>query len=170
MQIEGQRTKEPEAKALSLYEKDMAWHAEMRRRSEEGKIVIKGSERPWRQSRQGRGKHFLTAFLDDTALWGWRFFMQDILTHSGKHRHQGGLAIYVVEGKGWTVVNGVRHEWEEGDLVLLPIMPGGVEHQHFNADPGKSCKWLAIIYLGYKDAIGYRMEQIENSPDFAQHA
>ncbi|MDP2726967.1 MAG: cupin domain-containing protein [Dehalococcoidia bacterium] len=167
---EAQRVKEAEAKPFSLYEADYSLAAEKRKRAIEGKVVIKGSERPWRQSRQGHAKHFLTAFLDDTALMGWRFFMQDIRTHSGSHRHQGGLAIFVIDGRGWTVVDGVRHDWEEGDLIVLPVKPGGVRHQHFNADPGKPCKWLAMIYLAYQDALGNMMEQVENSPDWSGHA
>ena len=43
---------------------------------------------------------------------------------SGKHRHQGGLVIYVLEGKGYSIVDGERKDWEKGDLVLLPMKPG----------------------------------------------
>lgn len=82
----------------------------------------------------------------------------------------GGRAIYVLEGKGWTTVDGVRYDWEEGDLLLLPIKPEGVEHQHFNAEPGKPCKWLAMIYSPFKAALGSQMEQVEVSPDWSDHA
>lgn len=164
---EALRAREVEAKPANLYEAAFALDADKRRRAIEGKVVIKGSERPWVQTRQGRLKHFLHATINDTADARWRnFFIHDVRTHSGKHRHQGGLALYVIEGRGWTVVDGVRHDWEEGDLVLLPVQPGGVEHQHFNAEPGQPCKWLGIIYNGFWDALGNMKEQKEESPDW----
>lgn len=161
---EGQRVKEPEAQQLSHYEINYINSAKNRQRALEGKVVIKGGERPFQQSRQGVSKHFLNKAIEDTALQGWGVFIADIRVHNGKHRHQGGLAIYVIEGSGYTVVDGVRHDWEAGDLLLLPTKPQGVTHQHFNAEPGKSCKWLAMIYKPFKEAMGDMMEQKEVAP------
>lgn len=170
MERESVRTREAEARQVNTYEAGFSHDAELRRRAVECKVVVKGTERPWQQSRQGRIKFFLHATIDDTAVFDWRMFVHDIRTHSGKHRHQGGLAIYVVEGKGWTTVDSVRYDWEEGDLILLPVKPRGCEHQHFNAEPGKPCKWLALIYSPFKGALGSEMEQKEVSPDWASHA
>jgi len=163
------RAREAEAKQVNIYEAGYNLDAELRRRARECKVVVRGSERPWQQNRQGRIKFYLHAVIDDTAVFDWRLFVHDIKTHSGRHVHQGGLAIYVLEGKGWTTVDGVRHEWEEGDLILLPIKPKGVEHQHFNGEPGKPCKWLAMIYSPFKASLGSEMEQKEVSPDWADH-
>lgn len=163
---EVQKVREPEAEGISNYELNLVISAKNRQRALEGKVVIKANERPWRQSRQGYAKHFMNRTIDDTALQGWSLFVHDIRTHSGKHRHAGGLAIYVLEGSGFTYVDGVRHDWEAGDLLLLPMTPGGVEHQHFNAEPGKACKWLALIYKHYLEATGDQMEQREVSPDW----
>ena len=161
---EAQRARETEAEPVDLYESSYKEYAEARRRAKEGRVVVKGNERPWKQGRQGRLKHYVHPALD-VAVDGWAVFIHDIRTHSGKHCHQGGLCIYVLEGKGWTTVDGVRYDWEEGDLILLPIKPKGVEHQHFNAEPGKSCKWLAMIYKHYFGALGSEFEQREISPD-----
>lgn len=169
MERELNKTRESEAQQASVYELGYQICERKRRRAEQGKVVIKGSERPWVQGRQGLLKHFVAEPLDDTAVLGWHdFFVHDIRSHSGKHRHQGGLAIYVIEGRGWTVVDRVRHDWEEGDLILLPLKPGGVEHQHFNAEPGKPCKWLGIIHGGMWDALGNQMEQKEESPELSK--
>ena len=162
-----QRTRGPEARDDPLY----AWGFQQSdlwfRRATEGQVVMPGKNAPWVQGRQAKVKWFLHPLLQEPAVSGWMFFVQDIRTHSGRHRHQGGLAIYVLEGKGWTTVDGVRHDWEEGDLILLPIKPKGVEHQHFNAEPGKPCKWMAIIYTAYVDALGNEMTQKEVSPDWS---
>jgi mannose-6-phosphate isomerase-like protein (cupin superfamily) len=110
-----------------------------------GPIVIKPSDREYQQTRQGRIMYYLNAqAYKDTPLHDWRVFVHDIKTHSGKHRHQGGFVIYVIEGKGYSVVDGERVDWGPGDLLLLPIKPGGVEHQHFNLEEGKPCRWIAF--------------------------
>ena len=78
-----------------------------------GKIVIRDEDRPWENTRQGRIRYFLNAAMySDTALQEWRVFSQEIRTQSGKHRHQGGVSIYILEGKGYTVADGKRYDWE----------------------------------------------------------
>ncbi len=163
---EAQRTREAEARDDPFYQWGFAQSDLWLERANEGQVVIKGQDVPWRQGRQGRLKWLLHPLQQDQALSGWLFFIQDIKTHSGRHRHQGGLAIHVIEGQGWTTVDGVRHDWEEGDLILLPLRPKGVEHQHFNANPGSPCKWLAMIYTHFYEAVCCEHEQKEVSPDW----
>ncbi|MDP2661142.1 MAG: cupin domain-containing protein [Dehalococcoidia bacterium] len=160
------RTRETEAQPRNDYEAMYALYTEHRNRAGSGRVVVRGSEQPWQQARQGLIKYFLSYVTHDAAVRHWALFLHDIRTHSGKHRHQGGIAIYVVEGRGWTVVDGVRYDWEEGDLILLPTKPEGVEHQHFNAEQGKPCKWLAMIHTYFGEAMGSLMEQKEVSPDW----
>jgi len=74
--------------------------------------------------------------------------------------------IFVLEGKGYTVVDGQRCDWEKGDLILLPIRPGGVEHQHFNLNGGEPSRWTAFIYKPFHDEVAHGMEQREESPEF----
>ncbi len=132
-----------------------------------GKVVIHETDREYETSRQGRLKYYLEPrSYDDHALRDWLVFKHDIRRHSGSHRHQGGLVIFCLEGKGYSVVDGVRHDWAEGDLLLLPCKPEGVEHQHFNQEPGKPCKWIAFIWLPYWDMLASEMIQGELSPDY----
>jgi len=72
--------------------------------------------------------------------------------------------IFILEGKGHTIIDGVRHDWEAGDLMLLKMTPGGVEHQHFNDDPERPAKWMALIYWPFFDVGGSEITQLENSP------
>ncbi len=164
---EAQRTKEAEAQQAPFYEWVMKVWNNWPVRAETGRCIQKNKDVPWEQGRQGRIKYLVHPAREDLALGNWLLFVQDIKSHSGRHRHQGGLAIYVVEGKGWTTVNGERHDWEEGDLILLPILPKGVEHQHFNAVPGSPCKWLALIYQPMIEAMASPVEQKELSPDYS---
>lgn len=146
------------------YEQAVRFFADARRRSLEGKVVIKGKECPWQKTRQGYLQFLLTPWSQDASMRNFFVFLHDIRRHSGKHVHQGGLAIFVLEGEGYTVVNGRRFDWEKGDLILLPIEPGGIEHQHFNKREGKPCRWLALIYAPFLDALGSELEQRENAP------
>ncbi len=132
-----------------------------------GKVVIHEKDREWEQSRQGRLKTFLHGNnFPDHCLRDWLVFTHDIRSHSGSHRHQGGLVIFCLEGKGYSVVDGARHDWQAGDLLLLPCKPGGVEHQHYNLEPGKPCKWIAFVYWPFMDMLGSGLEQSQISPDF----
>jgi gentisate 1,2-dioxygenase len=167
VQRERTRVREPAPAASPDYEATLKHFNEQRERALQGNFVLRGAERPWKQSRQARAQMFINRAYDTgSPLKDWIVFIQDIREHSGKHRHQGGLVIYVLEGSGYTEVDGERIEWEAGDLLLLPIKPKGVEHQHFNKRPGENCKWMAFIYLPYCDEIGFYLEHRENHPDY----
>ncbi len=166
-EIERTRVRQREAAPLDSYERQVKYLQELRERGFNGRVVIRSEDQPWEPTRQGRLQTFLCREADTgSALNDWTVFIHDVQTHSGKHRHQGGLVIYVLEGEGYTEVDGVRVEWEAGDLLLLPVKAGGVEHKHFNRRPGERCKWMAFIYRPYNDAIGYFLEQKESSPEY----
>ncbi|MPZ22880.1 MAG: cupin domain-containing protein [Dehalococcoidia bacterium] len=162
------RTREPDPDASNVYEKGLKYLLDLRERSFSRQVVLRDEEVPWEQDRQGRQKFFVMRETDHTnsALRDWNAFLHDIRNHSGAHRHQGGLAIYVIEGKGWTSVDGERIDWEAGDLLLLPIKPGGVLHQHHNDRPGETAVWIAFIYSPYMDELGKWVEQKAVAQDF----
>lgn len=134
-----------------------------------GPVVIKPTDRQLEVTRQGRLLYYLAPWLfKEPPLQEWQLFKLDIRTHSGRHRHQGGLVIYVINGKGYSIVNGERIDWQKGDLLLLPIKPDGVEHQHFNSVPGETCQWVAFVHMGIMDHLAMDAQQVEVSPDFQQ--
>jgi Cupin domain len=154
------RDREPDPNPTDAYEASIAAMKARADRSAHGQILVTAAERPWESTRQGRLKYYLTPEVyKDTVLQDWKVFVQDIHRHSGRHTHQGGLVIFVLEGSGYTVMDGVRMDWEEGDLMILPLKPGGVEHQHFNSDPEKPCKWLAFINTNFQAATGTLIRQ-----------
>ena len=156
------RERDRVAQAPHPYEVFFASLMERRNTADEGPVVIKARERPWQQGRQGRSKYMLMdPVRKDTALRDWFVFMKDIQTHSGRHVHQGGLVIYVTRGTGHSILDGVRYDWKPGDLLVLPIKPGGVDHQHFNNDESGSCQWVAFIYIPWLHLTGSMMDQVE---------
>ena len=76
--------------------------------------------------------------------------------------------IYILEGKGYSIVDGERIDWKKSDLLLLPVRPGGVEHQHFNADPGATCQWLAFVHMQIMDHLAMELQQVDVVPDFLE--
>ncbi|MSQ53389.1 MAG: cupin domain-containing protein [Betaproteobacteria bacterium] len=161
------REREREPGVETNYDVFIRSRREFDERQRNGPIVIKPSDREYQQTRQGRLFYFLNAQAHkDTPLHDWRVFVHDIKTHSGMHRHQGGFVIYVIEGKGYSMVDGERVDWGPRDLLLLPIKPAGVEHQHFNLEPGKPCRWIAFCYLPVFDHLASEFTQMQVSPQF----
>ena len=151
----------------TTYDRNYARTQEIQQRSRTGKVVIRRDDRQEEMTRQGRLRYYLNrTVLHDTALKDWNVFTHELRTRSGKHRHQGGLVLYVIEGKGYTICDGQRLDWERGDLILLPIQPGGVEHQHFNLNGDKPSFWMAYIYKPFHDEVAHGMEQREEAPEF----
>lgn len=153
------------SRARDCYEAELAYQAAVKERAYNGRIHVRDDELEWARTRQGVIKYYLNrTAIQDTALKDWIVFVHEIHTHSGKHRHQGGLAIYVIDGQGYTVIDGERHDWKAGDLLLLPIKPGGVEHQHFNTSTDRPARWLALIYKPLHDEAASALEHREDSP------
>jgi len=160
------RARERESPALSSYEMAIKLGRENAERNMMGRIVCKFSECPQTLTRQGRLRTYLGLTVKDTPLQEWVVFTHEIRTMSGRHRHQGGLVIYVIDGTGYSVVDGERIDWEKGDLLLLPLRKGGVEHQHFNTNPDKPALWMAFIHRGMQDYVASEMTQTEVSPEY----
>ncbi len=168
MERERVREKEPvQRDEGEHYEETLRLNADARECARTGKIVIRGKGIPWRQNRQAYNKTFLSWHeVKDTAAEDWTCFIHDVKVHSGRHRHQGGVQLFVLEGEGYTVVDGKKVDWEKWDLVILPVKPGGCEHQHFNKVPGKPAKWMAFRYYPFAKVLGNMFEQVEESPDW----
>lgn len=77
--------------------------------------------------------------------------------HSQKHRHMLEAIIYIVSGRGHSVLQcelndpPTRLDWEEGDLFSPPL---NWWHQHFNDDPEHPARYLAITNLGLMKSLG----------------
>jgi len=110
MERERVREKEPTQRDEGEhYEETLKRHAATRNRARTGKIVLRNKEIPWRQGRQALSKSFLSSHgINDTAAEDWVCFIHDVKHQSGKHRHQGGIQLFVLEGEGYTVVDGKR--------------------------------------------------------------
>lgn len=160
------KEREREPRDVIFYEAIMSRLKDRREIARTGRIVLKREDFTWQQTRQGKIGFYMLEEIADTALKDWRVFAHEIHTHSGRHTHQGGIVIYVTRGTGYTVVNGVKEHWKAGDLIVLPILPGGVEHQHWNEDPNDSSEWVAFRFVPWQYATGATFDQNEVSPNW----
>ena len=59
---------------------------------------------------------------------------------SNRHRHTYETILYVLVGRGYTLVEDRRLDWQAGDAVYIPVWAW---HQHFNLDDNNPAKYLA---------------------------
>lgn len=60
---------------------------------------------------------------------------------SQKHGHVNEAAFYILDGHGYEIHDGVRYDWQAGDVV---VVPNNCVHQHFNGDPERPARALVI--------------------------
>lgn len=92
--------------------------------------VIRGADRRWEMTRQGKLKYYIDRSTE-VAACGMDVMAQQIApgAQSGEHRHIFEEMLLVVDGRGHDVHEGTRHEWERGDLICIPPM---IVHRHVN--------------------------------------
>ena len=103
--------------------------------------VIKGFGRGWHGGPQGWHKNMMNPGFG--MIQSLHCSVQEIAPggRSQKHGHQNAALLYVLEGKGYDIHDGVRYDWSAGELVL--VTPGCV-HQHFNALKDRPARVLII--------------------------
>jgi len=142
-----------------------------REQRKNGLQVIQEDELPLENNRQGLIRWYMHPSITDTVLTTLFFFQQEIPpgSRSGRLKFQGGQVILILEGKGYTMVDGVKYVWEAGDLLNLPLRDKGIIVQHFNTDPQNPAKFVAaepnwFACVGVDRGCGF--EQLEDSPDY----
>src|SRR5918996_2658034 len=60
---------------------------------------------------------------------------------TSKHGHVNEAAFYILDGKGYEIHDGIRYDWQAGDIV---IVHNNCVHQHFNASPTKPARALVM--------------------------
>jgi mannose-6-phosphate isomerase-like protein (cupin superfamily) len=120
--------------------------------------TIELPERPWRNNR-GRwfhlaGNNCVDAHIAELPPGGT----------SVRHRHTTEAYLYIVRGRGFSIVNfegepEERIEWEEGTLLSPPVWAW---HQHFNLSQDVPARYLAIQDTRLKRHL--RMHNIERHP------
>jgi hypothetical protein len=142
-----------------------------RMRKKNALVNVLGKELPWEINRQGIMRWYLHPIMEDTVINNLICYVQEIPvgSRSGRVKAQGGQVFYIWEGKGFTVMDGVKHYWEEGSVVQIPVRPPGVIFQHFNDDAKVPARLICVEVnsvgsLGVDRGSGF--EQLENCPEY----
>ncbi len=128
-QIEDAGENDPAAIGKTAPEEAQCWPVDGRR--------ISMHERQFERSSET--KHGATYFLmgrsgkqngfKATAVAISSIFVDLPRSKSHSHAHPEAY-LYALQGSGYSEINGVRYDWEQGDAVHVP--PGMMHHQHFN--------------------------------------
>jgi quercetin dioxygenase-like cupin family protein len=160
-----------EMKGRNLWDELFALRDRQRNDREKSVWRIRGKDIPWENNKQGLMRWYLHPLLNSTCINTLKLFVQEIPpgSRSGRLHHPGNQVIYIMEGRGYTTIDGQKHQWNEGDVVMLPLRTKGVTVQHFNANPDKrvrfvACEPNAFLSIGVDRGSGF--EQIEVSPDY----
>lgn len=124
----------------------------------------------------------VTKAADIKLKWGPQYYSANILTpkegtsqvlfahyvvlapggKSQKHGHMNEAMFYILDGKGYDIHDGVRHDWEAGDIV---VVNNACVHQHFNADADRPARAIIIkskpLYLFMNMVM---QEDVERQP------
>jgi hypothetical protein len=155
----------------NFWDELLALRDEQRVQRGKGIAVIKQAGLPQESNRQGLMRWYLHPAIKDTVLNTQIFFEQEIPPggRSGRIKFQGGQVIMILEGRGYTLVDGVKHAWEEGDVLNLPLRARGIIVQHFNTDPEKPARFVGAepnwVDCTYVDR-GSGFEQLEDAPEY----
>ncbi len=146
-------------KYVKLLEQEVRWR-------ESVPHVIRNSDASWEDTQMGRIKFMVTPH-SNCGLKTYDAFIQEIPPGgaSGKHRHMAEEAHKILQGKGYDIHDGVRHDWEAEDMVCIPPY---VTHQHFNSDPKHAARFVAYQPRWYTFMGHGGIEHLANAPGYSE--
>jgi gentisate 1,2-dioxygenase len=76
--------------------------------------------------------------------------------HTRAHRHTGSSVYHVARGKGFSVIDGRRFDWQERDIF---VVPSWAVHEHANLDDRDDACLFAFHDLPVMNALGIYAEE-----------
>ena len=127
----------------------------------EARIVIRAKELKWEDDKMVRSAVMVSS-LTGFALKTIHAWVGEILPggRTGKHRHTSEAIMLCLSGQGYSVIDGKRYDWNEGDAIVMTAMTW---HQHFNASDTKPFRFYAATNYPLTENIGLAMiEAVEH--------
>jgi len=157
--------------AVNYWDELLAMRDRQRAERANGLQMIRESELPLEINRQGLMRWYLHPSIRDTVLSTMLFFEQEIPpgSRSGRLKFQGGQVMMILEGSGYTLLDGVKHAWKAGDVLNLPLRGDGIIVQHFNPDKEITAKFVAAEMNWFECTSvdrGSGFEQLEDAPEY----
>ena len=106
----------PEMEGKNYWKELFAMRDEQRARQATAIQVVRGKDLPLERNEHGLMRWYLHPAIRDTILSTLMLFKQEIPpgSRSGRLKFQGGQVMYILEGRGYTVLDGVKHPWGRG--------------------------------------------------------
>lgn len=120
----------------NYYDEMFALRDRQREEQKSAILLLTGDDLPWESNPQGLFRWYVAPTMTGLGTNTLLVFEQRIPAggHSGRQRQQGGLLGYVRAGSGYSIIDGTRHEWTEGDLIQIPLPRDGSVFQHFASE------------------------------------
>ena len=99
-----------------------------------GRVILRKQDMQWKPTKQAGMRCALISHERGFTYRGVHFSLTNEVPphwHTGRHIHAEAM-IYVLEGKGYSIIDGKRYDWEAGDL--LHVQGPHTDHQHFNTE------------------------------------
>lgn len=77
---------------------------------------------------------------------------------TNKHRHTYETVLFVIEGKGYTEIEGKKVEWQAGDAVYIPVWAW---HRHQNLSDTEPAKYIACENAPQLQHLGVALREEE---------
>src|SRR5579862_7915365 len=78
------------------------------------------------------------------------------------HRHLIDAVIYIVQGHGYSIIDGVRYDWGPGDLMCVPTFAW---HRHVNTED-EPVIYIASTTTPYSMSLGVSIHEDERYPEY----
>ena len=117
-------------------------------------------DRDWVETVQDHRAALLISPEVGFRTWGTTTMIAEIPPgwHSGAHKH-GEEAIFIESGRGYSVIDGIRYDWEPWSLIAIPF---GSIHQHFN-NGDVPVRYISVLAVHDEHKAGlHRTIQLEN--------
>ena len=73
-----------------------------------------------------------------------------------KHRHSYETLLYIIRGKGKSIIDGQTVEWSQDDAVYIPVWAW---HQHINLSESDDAAYIAVENTPLMQSLGVAVRQ-----------
>lgn len=158
-------------KRVNFWNELLALRDQQREQQKTAVQVVRRAELPLESNSQGFMRWYLHPAITDTVLSTLMICEQEIPpgSRSGRLAFQGGQVMFIIEGNGYTLIDGTKYPWKSRDVLNLPLKRDGIVVQHVNADPDKPARFLLVepnLFAATGVDRGSGFEQLEPAPEF----
>jgi gentisate 1,2-dioxygenase len=124
-----------------------------------GPAIVRKSDLKWEvTSMASRSALIMHPKINNSVAQTLMAFLTEIPPggKSGRHSHNSEAIIYILQGKGYSIFDDVRYDWEAGDTVSPPA---NALHQHFNADSETPVVIFAVTNNPLLEAMGIHVQE-----------